>query len=453
MNSKSTKKSSRMSNFATVNPNAAGIDIGDSEIVVAIGPEKCEENVLTFGTFTSDLKSIIEFVSHYSIDTVAMECTGVYWVQLYLLLEEHGIKVIVGNARSIKSVSGRKDDESDAMWIQRLHTCGLIRPCFQPDLLSRELREMMRYRKNLVQNRSQCTNRIMKALELMNIKVHTVISDIDGKSGRAIVDAILKGERNPAALALHADPRIKASRETLEKSLEGNWNDVQLFILSEQFQLYDYLNHTIRKTDHQIEQHLLKMIISRGGHQDITIDKSMSRKRTTSKNQIPFHATAFLKTLLGVNLTAIPGVNELSALSFIAETGFNMHRWPTDKHFKSWLNVVPSTEKTGGKVKSEKVRKIKHHAGQVLRVAANSLRTSHSELGAYFRRKQTRGGPAKAIIATADKIATSIYHMISRKEEYNPILLVANGQKRKLIEIEKLQKRLKKLQSEVMDAA
>jgi transposase len=452
MNSKSTKKSRRMSNFATVNPNAAGIDIGDSEIVVAIGPKKCEDNVRTFGTFTSDLKAIITFLSEHSIDTAAMECTGVYWVQLYLLLEEHGIEVIVGNARSIKSVSGRKDDESDAMWIQRLHTCGLIRPCFQPDLFTRELRELMRYRKNLVQDRSKCTNRIMKALELMNIKVHTVISDIDGKSGRAIIDAILKGERNPAALALQADPRIKASRETLEKSLAGNWNDIQLFILSEQSQLYDYLSNAIRKTDQQIEEHLLKMIISRGARQDVTIDKTMKRKRSTSKNEIPFHATAFLKTLLGINLTAIPGVNELSALSFIAETGYNMDRWATDKHFKSWLNVVPSTEKTGGKIKSEKVRKIKHHAGQILRVAANSLRTSHSELGSYFRRKQTKGGPAKAIIATADKIATSIYHMIKRKQEYNPILLVANGQKRKQIEIERLQKRLQKLQLEVMVA-
>lgn len=442
-----------MSNFATVNPNAAGIDIGDSEIVVAIGPEKCDQNVRTFGTFTSDLKTIVTFLSDHSIDTAAMECTGIYWVQLFLLLEQNGIEVMVGNARAIKSVGVRKDDENDAMWIQRLHTCGLIRPCFQPDLFTRDLRELMRYRKNLVQDQSRCTNRMMKALELMNIKVHTVISDIDGKSGRAIIDAILKGERNSAALALCADPRIKASRETLEKSLDGNWSDTQLFILSQQVQTYDYLSSVIKITDQQIEKHLLKMINSRQGQQDILIDKTIGRKRSTRKNQIPFHATAFLKTLLGVDLTTIPGVNELSALSFIAETGYNMDRWPTDKHFKSWLNVVPITEKTGGKIKSEKVRKIKHHAGQILRVAANSMRTSNSELGSYFRRKQSRGGPAKAIVATADKIATSIYHMIKRKQEFNPTLLVANREKHKLMEIQRLEKRLQKLQLQLINGS
>jgi transposase len=448
MSAKSTKKTKRMSNFATVNPNAAGIDIGDSEIVVAIGPEICEENVRTFATFTSDLRTIVKFLTDHSINTVAMECTGVYWVQLFLLLQETGMEVLVANAKFIKNVSGRKDDENDAMWIQRLHTCGLIRSSFQPDLYTRELRELTRYRKNLVQDQSQCTNRIIKALELMNIKVHTVISDIDGKSGRAIVEAIIRGERSAAVLAQHADKRIKASRETLEKSLEGNWNDVQLFILREQFQTYDYLSSVINRVDQQIEAHLLKMIPLPERSENLGLNMAMSRKRSTRKNQIPFHATAYLKTLLGVDLTAIPGVNELSILSLIAETGYNMDRWPSDKHFKSWLNVVPKTEITGGKIRSEKVRKISHRAGQILRVAANTVRTSRSALGFYFRSKQAKGGPAKAILATADKMATSIYHMIKRKQEYDPTLLAASREKRKELEIHRLQRRIEKLQLE-----
>jgi transposase len=443
MYSKSTKKSKRISSFAIINPDAAGIDIGDTEISIAIGPEKCDQNVRTFHTFTRDLVEAVKFLQEHSIKTVAMECTGVYWVQLYMLLEKNGINAVVANARFVKNVSGRKDDENDAMWIQRLHSCGLVSNCFQPDWLTREMRELMRYRKKLVQGQAQCTNRIIKCLELMNIKVHTVLSDIDGMSGRAIVEAIIHGERDPKNLALLASKRVKASSEELEKSLEGNWNHVQLFILAQQYEIYKNLSQAIGQVDLQVEKQLEAMILSKNGH--IDLDETIKRKRSTRKNQIPFNATAYLKGLTGVDITAIPGISELTALTIIAESGTDVTRWPTANHYKSWLNVVPTTEVTGGKIRSERMKKRFSHAGQSYRMAANAVRTSKSSLGQFFFRKQTRGGPAKAVLAVADKLATIVYHMIGRQQEYNPHLLAVNGERSRAKEIARLEKRLETL--------
>lgn len=442
-----TKKAKRVERFVVINPDAAGIDIGDTEISVAIGPEKCEVNVRTFGTFTSDLWQIVTFLKEHSIHDVAMEATGVYWIQLYLLLEREGLKVTLANARYIKNVSGRKDDENDAVWIQRLHSCGLISGSFQPDWPTRQLRDLMRQRKRVVGDQSKCVNRMIKALELMNVKVQTVISDIDGKTGRAIIKAILAGERDATRLASLRDPRIKASQEVLIKSLEANWDDLQLFALEQQDELYDFLAGQISAIDRKIEQQLKIVIASRNEGELPAIDLKQPRKRTTAKNTIPFNATAYLQALLGVDVTQITGINEVTALAFTAEVGVDMCKWPTVKNFRSWLNIVPNTEKTGGKIKSEKVRRQFHPAGQALRVAAVGVRNSQMPLGHIYRRQLAKGGPSKAILSVADKMATAFYHMVKNKTPYRPQTLLENEQQRNTQQIKRLEKRLEKLRS------
>jgi transposase len=442
---KGTKKAKRINSFAIINPDAAGIDIGNTEISVAISPEKCQDNVRTFGTFTRDFLEVVTFLKEHSIKTVAMECTGVYWVHLYTVLEKNDIRVVVANARYIKNVSGRKDDENDAMWIQRLHSCGLISGSFQPDWPFREFRDLMRHRRKLLGDRNRCVNRLIKALVLMNIKVQNVISDIDGKTGKAIIQAIANGETNAEKLADLADIRIKASRQELVKSLEGDWNEHQLFILKQQHLLYKHLSEMIYATDLQVEKQLKRILAWRHEGQMIEVDLQLKRKRATAKNNLPFNATAYLQTLLRTDLTAITGINELSALTFISEVGMDMERWPSTKNFRSWLNIAPLTEVTGGKIQSEKTKRRFHHAGQVLRIAAITVRNTDTSLGHIFRKNMARGGPSKAILSVADKMATAIYHMIRNQVPYDPNTSDKVREKEKINLIKHLEKRLEKL--------
>lgn len=436
-----------MERFSLVNPHAAGIDVGDTEMVVAVSPDVCDQNVRTFGAFTCDYEQIVCWLLECKITHVALESTGVYWIQLYLLLQQAGFEVTLANAKHIKNVSGRKDDENDAMWIQRLHSCGLISGSFQPDLQTRGLRDLMRHRRSLVRDQSRCTNRIIKALELMNIKVQTVISDIDGKTGRAIVEAILSGERDANVLASLADKRVKASKETLIKSLQANWNTQHLFLLKQQYSTYNFISSQIREADLQIEKQVQTLTASLHDGELTPINLDHPRKRSTRKNAIPFHATAHLHALLGVDLTQIPGISEVSALEIVSEIGTDMGRWPTENHFTSWLGIVPNTKKSGGKIISNKIMKKKHRAGQALRIAASTMYHSKSPLGDFFRRKQAKGGPSKAILATATKIAISIYMMIKNKTPYQPLKMKEAQDKFKQNQIRKLETRLAQLKS------
>ena len=439
---KSKNKNRRIETFPVINPHAAGIDVSATEMVVAVSAECCDENVRVFGAFTSDYQEMCNFFKSCHITHVAMESTGVYWIQLFLTLQEAGFEVLLANARHIKNVSGRKHDELDAVWIQRLHSCGLITGGFQPDLQIRNLRDLMRHRQSLIQNQSQSTNRIIKALELMNIKVQTVISDIDGKTGKNILNAIIHGERDAESLAALADPRIKASKETLVKSLKANWSEHQLFILKQQYDLYEYYSTKIKECDIQIEKQTQYILASYNQGELHNIDHKYPRKRSTGKNTFSFNTTAYLKALLGTDITAVPGISELSALQIISEIGIDMTKWPTENHFHSWLNIVPNTKQSGGKIISSKITKKKHRAGQSFRMAASTLFNSKSVLGDYYRKKQARSGPATAILATATKLATIVYHMIKNKVPYRPECLEKSQLKAKQMMIDKLEKRL-----------
>ena len=274
-----------------------------------------------------------------------------------------------------------------------------------------------------------------------------MISDIDGKTGKTIVEAILNGERDAAVLASLADKRIKASKETLIKSLQANWSAQHLFLLKQQYSAYQFISAQIKETDIEVEKQMQNLTASLQEGELPPINLDHPRKRSTRKNTVPFNATAHLHALLGTDITRIPGISEVSALEIISEIGTDMNRWPTENHFASWLGIVPNTKKSGGKIISNKIMKKKHRAGQALRIAASTLYHSKSELGDFFRRKQAKGGPSKAILATATKIAISIYMMIKNKTPYQSEKMKIAQDKFKEAQIRKLKARLAQLKS------
>jgi len=438
-------KAKRISQLPVINPMVAGIDVSDTEMMVAFPINSEQLEVRPFGCFTRDLYSIATCLKEYGITSVAMESTGVYWVPLFLLLQEKGFEVYLVNAKHTKNVTGRKDDESDAEWIQKLHSCGLLRASFQPDNITRTLRDMVRHRTNLVRTSATYLNRMQKALELMNIKLHTVISDIDGKTGTLIIEAILAGERNPEILADMRDTRIKASREDIIKSLEGYWTREHLFVLRQCYDLYRYHAQKIKQVDVEIEQVLKEQIAS--GNEGVIPDIPPVKRKVSNKNKVSFNLTSYQKAILGVDVTEVCGISELSALTIMSEAGTDMSKWKTAHHFTSWLGLAPNTKISGGQVISSKIAKKKHHAGQAFRVAANGLYNSKSPLGDYYRRIRAKAGAPKAVVATARKLAIIYYMMVANQEAFNPTALLDFQQKYKEKKINQLRKKIAKLEA------
>lgn len=425
----------RISQLTVINHHAAGIDVSDSEMVVAYPLNSENLEVRGFGCYTRELQSLARCLQEHGITTIAMESTGVYWVTLFLLLQDWGFDVALVNAKHVKNVTGRKDDESDAEWIQKLHSCGLLKASFQPDHMTRKLRNIVRHRKNLVRTATTYINRMQKALELMNIKLHTVISDIDGATGIRIIEAILSGERDPEVLADLRDKRIKASREEIIKSLEGYWTEEHLFELNQCYQLYCAHRKMIHHCDIEIEKDLIGMIATKNG--GIVPELPHSTRKVSKKNKVPYNLTSYLKLMLGVDVTAVDGISEITALTMLSEIGTDMSRWKTEHHFTSWLGLAPNTKKSGGKVISNKIMKKKHHAGQSFRIAAYGLSNSKSTLGEFYRRTRAKAGPAKAIVATARKLAIIYYKMVVDQQEFNPKAMsdYQNQQKEKKIRL------------------
>jgi transposase len=435
----------RISQLTVINPTAAGIDVSDKEMMVAYPISSEQLEVRLFGCFTVDLHSIAEMLKTNRVTTVAMESTGVYWIPLFLMLQEYGFEVYLVNAKHVKNVTGRKDDESDAEWIQKLHSCGLLTASFQPDKLTRTLRSIVRHRKSLESTCSVYINRMQKALELMNIKVHTIISDIDGKTGLLIIESILSGERNPEKLAELKDRRIKASREEIIKSLQGHYTTEHLFELRQCYQLYRTHRQMIEECDKEIEQQLIEQIASKNG--GVITDLPEVKRKASGKHKLPFKATAYLKTIFGVDVTEVFGISELSALSILSEVGTDMSKWKNENHFTSWLGLAPNTKISGGKIISSRIMKKRHHAGQAFRMAANGLHNSKSPIGEYYRRIKGKAGAGKAVVATARKLAIIFYKMVANQQAFNPKALEDYQEKYKQKKINQLRKKLQFLEA------
>lgn len=428
------------------NEFAAGIDVGDTLMCVAVGDGKNGHLVKTTSGFSCDLREIVEFLLEHKINTVAMESTGVYWLQLYLMIEESGIDVYLVNAKHVKNVTGRKKDDTDAIWIQKLHTCGLLQKSFQPDRETRILRDYTRQRRNLIQINSDVVRRMQKALELMNIKIHTVISDILGKTGMKMVKAILGGERDLNTLAQLCDPRIKASQEDIIKSLDGVWKEEYLFMLQQAVENYEFYLRQIQECEVKIEAQLLKQIaiINDGDISFLGDPLVKNPKKKAKKNEYSFEVSTYLIAFMGVDLSKIPGINE-SALELIAEIGIDMSKWKSYKHFCAWLNLVPNSKISGGKILSSKRMRKKNKAGQILKQAASTLSFNKGPMGDYYRKMRSKLGGKGAVLATAHKLAKIIYTMLLNKTEYNQEIIVGNEEKHKQDKIKKLEKMLEKL--------
>ena len=401
--------------LARMNLNAAGIDVGAESHFVAVPEDRSETPVREFKAFTGALHRLADWLSECGVDTVALESTGVYWIPLFGVLEERGFAVLLVNPRGLQNVPGRKTDVRDCQWIQQLHTYGLLSGAFRPDQDVRTLRSYVRQREMLIEAAAKHVQHMQKALTQMNVKVHNVISDITGKTGLAIIDAILGGERDPHALARHRDSRVKADASTIARSLEGHWRDEHLFELEQARDLYRVYQAKVAECDERIEA--LLGGLGDSGDPRPPLEKPRRRPKK-SKNAPAFDARSHLYQLTGVDLTRIDGVNDHTALKVISEIGWDMSRWETVKHFTSWLGLSPNNRVTGGKIISSRTTPSANRAASALRLAAYGLHRSDSALGAFLRRKKAQLGPAKAITATAHKLARIIYSMLKNGDAY-----------------------------------
>lgn len=401
--------------LAQINHNAAGIDIGAEEVYVAVPPDRVEDNVRSFPTFTADLQRLADWLRDCQIDTVAMESTGVYWIPLYEILEEWGFQVCLVNARHLKNVSGRKTDVLDCQWIQQLHTYGLLSPSFRPPEQIVAIRSLVRHREMLVQYRSAHIQHMQKALTLMNLRLTNVLSDITGVTGLKIIRAIVAGEYNPKVLAGFRQPGCKKSEAEITKSLEGHYKREHLFALKQALELYDFYDRQLRECDAELEA----MYQQFDPPENPGTPPPAPRQAKRRKNQAQFDLAPALYRMSGVDLTQIDGLDALTVQKVLSEIGTDMSKWPTEKHFASWLRLCPNNKITGGKVIQRGVQPTQNRASTALRVAAASLHHSDSALGAYYRRMRARHGAPSAITATAHKLARIIYFMLKDRKPYH----------------------------------
>jgi len=402
-----------------VNLNAAGLDIGAAEIWACVPADRDVEPVRRFGTVTPDLQAMAEWLVGCGIDTVAMESTGVYWIPAYEILEERGLRLYLVNARHIKNVPGRKSDVQDCQWIQRLHSCGLLNASFRPDSDICALRAYLRHRANLIENRAVHIQHMQKALLQMNLQLTQVLSDITGTTGMAILRAVVAGERNPLKLAALRNDRCAKPQADIARALTGNYRPEHLFALKQALALYDAYTQHIRECDAEIER---QFSLIRPRHDDNLPPLHNSDKNNThSKNGPSYDARTLLYRLLGVDLVAITGLNASTVQTLISEIGTDMTRWPTVKHFCSWLQLAPRNDISGGKVLRSRTLQGHNRAAQALRLAAQSLTRSPSALGAYLRHMRARCGPKKAIVATAHKLARILYTMLKNRQPFHDI--------------------------------
>lgn len=391
--------------------NAAGIDIGSESHWVAVPEDRDEKPVREFRSFTQDLYALADWLVACGIETVAMESTGVYWIPLYEILETRGFEVLLVNARHVKGVPGRKSDILDCQWIQQLHTFGLLRGSFRPDAPIAALRSLVRHRDQLVEAAASYVQRMQKALVLMNLPLHNVISDVTGATGIAILRDIVAGETDPAVLARHRHPRCKASEEEIAASLTGHYREEHLFVLRQALELYDIYQQKICCCDDEIEGKIRALEASCDAPPDRLDPRRRSRSR--SANEPDFEIRSPLYTLCGgVDLSELPGIGPFGALKLVSEIGLDMRRWATENHFAAWLTLAPRTEITGGKVLRSHTQPSANRAAKLLRMAAMSLGRSDHALGAFYRRLAARVGKAKAITATARKLAILVYRML-----------------------------------------
>jgi transposase len=432
--------------LSKVNAHAAGVDIGATEIVACVPGGNEIQLVKAFGNYTVDLKAIARWFHEHQIKTVAMESTGVYWIPLFEELESQGFECLLISSRSLRKVAGQKTDVADAQWIQTLHSYGLLKGSFRPEGDLVALRTLLRHRAQLIEHRAPHIQHIQKALLQMNIQLTQAVTDVMGVTGQKIIRAIVDGERSPKKLADMREPGCKHSVEEIEKALTGTWRAEHLYVLKQSLELYDFYTEKVEACDAEISRQYAE---TRPDWSNGELPALPDKKRNSHSKNAPKEAQeirAHLQRLNGVDITVVDGFGISLAQTVTMEVGSNVgEKFPTEKHFCSWLGLAPKHDITGGKVLSNHTLKTKNRAGQAFRLAAQSVKKADNPFGALYRRLRSRLGPAQATVATAHAIARVVYKMLKYKVEYDPLSVNEYQKKYEEQQIKYMKKKAAKL--------
>ena len=401
-----------------INPNAAGLDCGAGNHVVAVPPDRDPCPVRTFGTFTGELHRLADWLLACRVTDVALEATGVYWIPVFEILEARGLAVSLVNARHVKNVPGRKSDVSDAEWLRDLHIMSLLRGSFRPADEIVALRAYLRHRSTLIEGASAQIQRMQKALVQMNVQLPLVVSDITGVTGLRILRDIVAGQRDPRHLAQHRDRRCRASVAEIEAALTGNYRPEHVLVLAQHLALYDAYQQQVSACDVAIAAHL-ETLADPAPEPPHPLPPPRGVRKPAHSNEPAFDVRTPLHRLAGTDLSQIDGLGPYTALRLVAEIGTDMSHWPTEHHFTSWLTLAPRNKISGGRLLSSRTQPSANRAAAILRMAAMTLGRSSTALGAFYRRLSSRIGKAKAITATARKLAILVYRTLKGELVYS----------------------------------
>ena len=407
-------RKSKKQPLRVIHPHCAGIDIGSREHWVAVDPDSCDEPVRPFSSFSDDLYAMADWLKSRGVEVVAMEATGVYWIPLYEILDARGFQVNLVNSRATRQVSGRKSDVLDCQWIWQLMTYGLLSGAHRPTGDVCVLRSVVRQRATKVKDQSRSTLHMQKALTQMNIQLDNVVSNLAGKTGMAILRQIVAGERDPKKLASLRDRRLRASEETIARSLHGNWRDEHVLALTQAVAHYDFLATQIADCDEAISKALTHLPTLTD--KEPTPVKKLRSPHRSAAQQTALHQA--LNKVLGVDLTTVPTLAIETVLVLAGEIGPDLSRFPSSQHFCSWLGLAPPTHISGGKNLSGRKPRVVNRAGQALRQCAVNARRSNTFVGASHRARLSRMDTVKAVKATAHQLARLIYAMLTKGQAY-----------------------------------
>jgi len=417
-----------------VNPHAAGIDIGSRSHWVAIGQQ--EQDIKEYGVFNEDLFSMAKWLKENHIKTIAMESTGTYWQNLYSVLISQGFHVILCNGKFTKNIKGKKTDIKDCQWIQRLHSLGLLSSSFLPEGKTEELRTLCRHRSNLLHQAASTSKKMQKYLRLLNLRLDVVVKDVCGQTGLAIIRAICKGETDPKKLSSLRHYNCRKSEEEIAMALQTNGREDYLFALKHELDIYDHLQSKITECDEMIEKKLNSIIENDENKKQHHIEgKPYKRLNKNTPKNIDLNLRSY-QMFEGTDLLAIEGMSYSTVLTIMSEVGIEgIRKFPTAKHFASWLRLAPNNKVSGGKVLSSRIPKGSSRLKIALRNAANAIGNlkESTPLRDFFMRINFRKGRVSAISATARKLAIIIWNMVVKGVPYlNPEGYLYLDQKRKM---------------------
>ncbi len=398
--------------FDETRRNVAGIDIAGHADHYVCGPRRDDggHDVAHFGTTTAELHKLLAWLKERGVESAAMESTSVYWMPAADLLEANGIEVVLVDTREVRMVPGRKSDVKDCQWLQRLHSCGLLRGGFRPPESVAAVRTVLRERESMTGMRVQCIQQMQKSLDQMNVRIHHAVSDIDGKTGMAIVGAVVAGERDPAALARLRDPRCGKSEEEIAERLTGVWREEHLFNLGQAYRTLRFIDERIAEYDAKAAAMLRALAGATGKPPPPPPADGEARTRKDARDA---EGKSDLQRIMGFDMTRLPGIGYDTAAVVASEIGPDFARFPTERHFASYIGLAPSLGKSAGKnVRQRKRCRNTSRAGRALRMAASSLYRSKTELGAFFRSVARRADRKTAVKATARRMAHLIYRAV-----------------------------------------